>query len=72
MERVDQIVMYLHFAYPMGKPDIVGVMEMQVNILPCVSTTEGEKGFTTYLKTISSGNAYLSEIEMFEMTTTFD
>ena len=32
----------------------------------------GRKGFTTYLKTISSGNAHLSEIEMFEMTTTFD
>lgn len=32
----------------------------------------GRKGFTTYLKTISLGNAHLSEIEMFEMTTTFD
>ena len=32
----------------------------------------GRKGFTTHSKTISSGNAHLSEIEMFEMTTTFD
>lgn len=32
----------------------------------------GRKGFTTYLKTISLGNAHLSEIEMFEMTTTLD